>query len=40
MSDNRLEALAAFLAANPDLPEGQDLTIIHFYEPTGNLTSS
>lgn len=24
MSDNRLEALAAFLAANPDLPEGQD----------------
>lgn len=24
MSDNRLEALAAFLAANPDLPEGTD----------------
>lgn len=24
MSDNRLEALAAFLAANPDLPEGCD----------------
>jgi len=25
MSDNRLEALAAFLAANPDLPDGHDL---------------
>lgn len=24
MSDNRLEALAAFLASNPDLPEGSD----------------
>ena len=24
MSDNRLEALAAFLAANPDLPQGAD----------------
>lgn len=24
MSDNRLEALAAFLAANPELPEGSD----------------
>ena len=24
MSDNRLEALAAFLAANPDLPGGTD----------------
>lgn len=25
MSDNRLEALAAFLASNPDLPAGADL---------------
>ncbi|MDE6453134.1 MAG: translation initiation factor [Muribaculaceae bacterium] len=24
MSDNRLEALAAFLASNPDLPQGSD----------------
>lgn len=24
MSDNRLEALAAFLASNPDLPEGHE----------------
>lgn len=24
MSDNRMEALAAFLSANPDLPEGTD----------------
>ena len=26
MSDNRLDALAAFLAANPDLPEGTEDT--------------
>ncbi|MDE6497394.1 MAG: translation initiation factor [Muribaculaceae bacterium] len=25
MSDNRMEALAAFLSANPDLPEGSEI---------------
>ena len=40
MTDNRLEALAAFLAANPDLPEGDtapaatELSLIHISEPT------